>query len=218
MKDYKKIATRFHQAVSAYDKKTVIELTCPNYIQHNPNVPTGQGALVGFLDMLESSQTKIQNLRMIQDKSFVVMHHRWLNAIPFGFDQTEAFHIIRFDENQKIAEHWNVMKAATIEESIHSLENKKFQLSDFGQTKNNKTIIKNKITHANNRNSHAIFGEGNYVMSVSEGIENNIKMAYYDLFRLEDSNVVEHWPIYQEIPSENLANDNTMFGFDLASM
>ena len=37
--------------------------------------------------------------------------------------------------------------------------------------------------------------------------------VFYDLFRVENGKVVEHWDVIQEIPTENLANDNGMFGF-----
>lgn len=60
---------------------------------------------------------------------------------------------------------------------------------------------------------HQILGEGNFVLTVSEGEWNGKQQVFYDLFRVEDGKMVEHWDVIQEIPSENLANDNGMFGF-----
>ncbi|WP_299519621.1 hypothetical protein [Winogradskyella sp.] len=60
---------------------------------------------------------------------------------------------------------------------------------------------------------HKVLGEGNFVLTVSEGEWNNKQQAFYDLFRIENGKAVEHWDVIQEIPSEGLANENGMFGF-----
>ena len=60
---------------------------------------------------------------------------------------------------------------------------------------------------------HKVFGSGNFVLSISEGIQNDNLTAFYDLFRLENDLIAQHWNIYQKIPQTNLANENTMFGF-----
>lgn len=60
---------------------------------------------------------------------------------------------------------------------------------------------------------HKILGEGNFVLTVSEGSWNNKQQVFYDLFRVENGKMVEHWDVIQEIPTEGLANDNGMFGF-----
>lgn len=59
---------------------------------------------------------------------------------------------------------------------------------------------------------HKVLGEGNFVLTVSEGEWNGKQQAFYDLLRFENGKAVEHWDVIQEIPTENLANQNTMFG------
>jgi len=59
---------------------------------------------------------------------------------------------------------------------------------------------------------HKVLGEGNFVLTVSEGEWNGKQQAFYDLLRFENDKAVEHWDVIQEIPTENLANQNTMFG------
>ncbi len=62
---------------------------------------------------------------------------------------------------------------------------------------------------------HAVLGEGNFVLTVSEGQWNGTTNAFYDLFRMEDGMIVEHWDVIQPVPTEGLANTNGMFtGFD----
>lgn len=57
---------------------------------------------------------------------------------------------------------------------------------------------------------HRIFGEGNFVLTQSEGRWNGKPQAFYDLFRVEEGKIVEHWDVIQEIPSE-MAHANGMF-------
>ncbi len=60
---------------------------------------------------------------------------------------------------------------------------------------------------------HKVLGEGNFVLTVSEGEWNGKQQVFYDLFRVSNGKMVEHWDVIQEIPSEELANNNGMFGF-----
>lgn len=60
---------------------------------------------------------------------------------------------------------------------------------------------------------HKILGEGNFVLTVSEGEWNGKNQVFYDLFRFSNGKAVEHWDVIQEIPTEGLANQNGMFGF-----
>lgn len=62
---------------------------------------------------------------------------------------------------------------------------------------------------------HKVLGEGNFVLTISEGQWNGTTNAFYDLFRMEDGLIVEHWDVIQPVPTEGLANTIGMFtGFD----
>lgn len=60
---------------------------------------------------------------------------------------------------------------------------------------------------------HKVLGEGNFVLTVSEGEWSGKKQVFYDLLRFENGKAVEHWDVIQPIPTEGLANTNGMFGF-----
>ncbi len=60
---------------------------------------------------------------------------------------------------------------------------------------------------------HKVLGEGNFVLSIAEGTHKGKPAAFYDLVRLEDGKIVEHWDVIQPIPTEGLAHANGMFGF-----
>ena len=52
---------------------------------------------------------------------------------------------------------------------------------------------------------HKVLGEGNFVLTVSEGEWNGKSQVFYDLLRFENGKAVEHWDVIQEIPTEGLA-------------
>lgn len=61
--------------------------------------------------------------------------------------------------------------------------------------------------------SHMVLGEGNFVLAVSEGkFGKGEHTAYYDLFRLENGQIVEHWDVIETIPPRSQwKNDNGKF-------
>lgn len=60
--------------------------------------------------------------------------------------------------------------------------------------------------------NHMILGEGNFVLSVSEGTFGGTPVAYYDLFRIENGYIAEHWDVIQDIPNEEQwQNENGKF-------
>jgi predicted SnoaL-like aldol condensation-catalyzing enzyme len=47
---------------------------------------------------------------------------------------------------------------------------------------------------------HRVLGEGNFVLVVSEGTFGERSTSYYDLYRLEDRKIAEHWDALESIP------------------
>ena len=48
---------------------------------------------------------------------------------------------------------------------------------------------------------HKVLGEGNFVLTVSEGVFAGNHSAFYDLFRVENGKIAEHWDTIETIPS-----------------
>ena len=60
--------------------------------------------------------------------------------------------------------------------------------------------------------SHRVLAEGNFVLSVSEGFSNGVHSSFYDLFRLADGKIVEHWDTTEAVPPKSeWKNDNGKF-------
>lgn len=59
---------------------------------------------------------------------------------------------------------------------------------------------------------HRVLGEGNFVLSVCEGEKEGRHAAFYDLFRVENAKIVEHWDTTEHIaPSSEWKNNNGKF-------
>lgn len=59
---------------------------------------------------------------------------------------------------------------------------------------------------------HRVLGEGNFVLVVSEGHLGGKHNSFYDLFRVENGKIAEHWDAIEEISAkENWKNNNGKF-------
>ncbi len=62
--------------------------------------------------------------------------------------------------------------------------------------------------------NHLILGEGNFVLSVSEGSFAGNPTSFYDLFRVENGKIAEHWDVMETIlPKAEHKNTNGKFNF-----
>ena len=61
---------------------------------------------------------------------------------------------------------------------------------------------------------HKVLGEGNFVLAVSEGALGGRHTSFYDLFRVQNGKIAEHWDTIESIPpKEQWKNQNGKFGF-----
>jgi len=242
-----------------YSEEGVRKYIDSNFIQHNPFVPTGRDAMIGFLPALKESGITYTNHRILQDGEFVVLHNSFTNAQAFGAEKIVTFDIYRMKDG-KAVEHWDaispiVEKTASgrtqtdgptaIEDLDKTDSNKALALALIEdvlmgknpnkiteyisaeqydqhnpQIKDGLTGIVETVQYLTSQNNmfkytkiHKVLGEGNFVLTVSEGEWSGKKQAFYDLFRMKAGKIVEHWDVIQEIPTEGLANNNGMFGF-----
>ncbi|TMM56834.1 hypothetical protein FEE95_10050 [Maribacter algarum] len=62
--------------------------------------------------------------------------------------------------------------------------------------------------------THKVLGEGNFVLAISEGTLGDAPTSYYDLFRVADGKIVEHWDVIETIaPESEWKNSNGKFNF-----
>lgn len=59
---------------------------------------------------------------------------------------------------------------------------------------------------------HRVLGEGNFVLTVSEGKIGGKHSSFYDLFRVEKGKIAEHWDTIEAIPEKKVwTNANGKF-------
>lgn len=227
-----------------------------DYIQHNPNVPTGLAPALGFLPVLKEAGIVSKTHRLLEDGEFIIMHNTYDNAHAFGAKEVVTFDVWRMQDGQ-VAEHWDAITPVVKETaSGRSQFDGPTLVTDTHKTEENKQIVANfmedvffgkapekigqyisseqydqhnpmvkdgleglneALTYLGSQNNmfeyhkvHRILGEGNFVLTQSEGRWNDKPHVYYDLFRLQNGKIVEHWDVIQEIP-EKMAHNNGMF-------
>lgn len=61
---------------------------------------------------------------------------------------------------------------------------------------------------------HKILGEGNFVLVISEGLFEGASTSFYDLFRISNGKIAEHWDVVEKIlPESEWKNQNGKFNF-----
>jgi predicted SnoaL-like aldol condensation-catalyzing enzyme len=59
---------------------------------------------------------------------------------------------------------------------------------------------------------HKLLADGNFVLSACEGLRDGAQISFYDLYRLSDGKIVEHWDTTETIPAiSEWKNENGKF-------
>lgn len=74
-------------------------------------------------------------------------------------------------------------------------------------------MAKRGVTMDYNTN-HKVLGEGNFVLAISEGSFEGKETSFYDLFRVENGKIAEHWDVMETIAKKDAwQNENGKFNF-----
>lgn len=244
MTNTEKALTLIHTFANG-DTKTASELLAENYIQHNLAYGTGRDAFVGSVAYLASApvRTTVENIRAFKDGDKVFLQTIYNFA---GAGEQVAFDIFRFDEEGKIAEHWdNLADRAGNNPSGRTQTDGCMELKDLDRTEENREVVKNFLYDVMQGNHpektpdyfdgdtyiqhntgiadglsglgaalealagqgiqmiyttvHQVLAQGNYVLAVSEGTFGGAPTSYYDLWRVENGKIAEHWDVMETI-------------------
>ena len=233
------------------------ELLAPGYIQHNLAFGTGADAFVAAVEGLAQApvKTTVNSIRAFEDGDKVFLQTVYNFA---GAGEQVGFDVFRFDEDGKIAEHWDNLadKAApnpsghtqidgTLEKKDVDKEETRNVVAGFvgdvlrGENPDKLTsyydgdkyiqhntaiadglsglgaaleaMAKQGISMVYNK-THMVLADGDYALACSEGTFGGVPTTYYDLFRVENGFIAEHWDVMETLADKSTwANENGKF-------
>ena len=234
------------------------ELLAEDYIQHNLAYGTGRDAFISSVEYLASAdeKTTVENIRAFEDGDKVFLQTVYNFA---GAGEQVAFDIFRFDNEGKIAEHWdNLAAKAEPNPSGHTQIDGTTEVTDLDKTEENRKLVEDflyDVMQGNNLDktpdyfdgdtyiqhntgiadgvsglnealaalaeqniqmiyttTHQVLAQGNFVLAVSEGTFGDKPTAYYDLWRVENGKIAEHWDVMETIADKSTwQNQNGKF-------
>ena len=107
LEENKKNAVAFYKmAYEGNPRDAVDRFVGDVYIQHNPAVEDGQGGFIDYFERMakEYPEKDIEFVRVIAEDDLIALHthQTWPGNIEYV-----TMDFFRFDENGKIAEHWD---------------------------------------------------------------------------------------------------------------
>lgn len=74
------------------------------------------------------------------------------------------------------------------------------------------SLIRDKQLSFGANKTHYVLADGNYGLAVSESTFGGVPSTYYDLFRVENGKIAEHWDVMETLAAEDTwANSNGKF-------
>ena len=233
------------------------ELLAPGYIQHNLAFGTGADAFVAAVEGLAQApvKTTVNNIRAFEDGDKVFLQTVYNFA---GAGEQVGFDVFRFDEDGKIAEHWdNLADKAAPNPSGHTQIDGTLEKKDVDKEETRKVVAgfvgdvlrgenpdkltsyydgdkyiqhntsiadglsglgaaleamaKQGIAMVYNK-THMVLADGDYALACSEGTFGGVPTTYYDLFRVENGFIAEHWDVMETLADKSTwANENGKF-------
>ncbi|MBO9478517.1 nuclear transport factor 2 family protein [Shimia sp. R11_0] len=244
----------FTAAFVDHDPQAADALVTPDYIQHNPQIPTGAQGLTGFIPMVAQSGMTVTTHRVLSEGDLVVLHSSFDNAVAFGAPSLAAFDIFRVEDG-KVAEHWdNLQPIPQTTASGRGMLDGPTEIKDHAHTEANKALVLGFVHDVlggaapekapqysevymqhNPQLADGIDGlmagtkawadqgyvitkfepqivvaEGNFVFVASDATVSGEPWAFFDLWRVEDHKIVEHWDVVAPTPAQ-MAHDNGKF-------
>ena len=229
--DYKQKAVDLLKALETRDPKPFSYINPHKYIQHNLDVGDGPAGVAALAKSLPP-ETKVKIVRAFQDGDFAFVHV----AYDF-FGPKIGFDIFRFEDGL-IVEHWETITDLDRTEANKALMRRYMddllggRRETFPSYFNGSAYIQHNPWVADTipgllaglkalaekgkavvyKKVHMVLGEGDFVLVVAEATFGDVPTGIYDLYRIEDGKIAEHWDTLQAIPSRSdWKNENGKF-------
>lgn len=91
-------------------------------------------------------------------------------------------------------------------------EHNPFMSDDLNMLRSHLAAESEKGRHVDYQRLHRVLAEGDFILTVCEGQSGGVHTSFYDLFRVADGKIVEHWDTTEKVvPREEWKNDNGKF-------
>lgn len=225
------------QSIESGDRHPLAHFDSRRYVQHNLALGDGFGALLEFLDSLPAGSSRVRPLRTFEDGDISFAHFEYFLA-PLG--EVVGFEVHRWEDGH-IVEHWDnlqplagpSMTDGTVERGDPARTGETKQVaaafvSALRQGQAPEPVSAGYVEHHPAADPtrpwwfsaagveytilHRTLGEGDFCLTMAEGRLAGEHTAFYDLFRVEDGLVAEHWDVLERIPPrDQWRNDNGKF-------
>jgi predicted SnoaL-like aldol condensation-catalyzing enzyme len=219
------------KGIETGDPDSVKVVNEEKYIQHNPQTEEGGEGLAQLFSRLSKTNPKVEIVRLFEDGDYVFGHTIYdFSSVRIGFE------VFRYDGDQ-VVEHWDniqprngdMVGGTTEVKDFDETENNRKIIGRFLQDlfidKNYSFFstyidtscycehstfmdILEKMKVTNYHVTHRILAQGNFVLAVNEGTKDNIQHSFYDLFRIENGKIVEHWDTIEKVPPKSEWRNN----------
>ncbi|PSL42857.1 putative SnoaL-like aldol condensation-catalyzing enzyme [Chitinophaga niastensis] len=221
--------------IGQLDSSYIDTYVSDRYIQHSPTVPDGKAGLLQVLHYLKQmpqpAERKSPVVRVIADGDFVMLH---MDLVFMG-SRRAVIDLYRLEEG-RLAEHWDASQEQREQAAGDStMTNGTVDITDLALTEENKSIVSRFFLEPTavllsadytehdpfigwldtylaaqvNRTVHRVIGEGNFVLVQSAGEEGPFPFVFYDICRIENKQIAEHWRVMQAIP-DVMSHENGM--------
>ena len=235
MSKRKQLVYNLLKGIERGDPEAVKVVNEDKYIQHNPQTHEGGEGLAHLFKRLSKTNPTVEIVRIFEDGDFVFGHTIYdFASVRIGFE------VFRY-EGEQVVEHWDniqprmgdMVGGATEIEDLELTEANRHLVGMFidevfvgGKPEKFETYIRRdayiehsptldifeKAESMNYTQNHRLLAEGNFVLAVNEGYSGEVHTSFYDLFRVEQGKVVEHWETTEAIPDRSQwKNDNGKF-------
>ena len=225
------------KGIETGDPAAVAVVNQSKYIQHNPQTQEGGEGLAALFKRLSKTSPRVNIVRAFEDGDYVFAHTEYdfsnrkigFEVFRFEGDQVvEHWDNIQARKGPNSSGHSMVNGPADVADVALTEANRKVVGSFvrdilinraaefFSQyvekehyTEHNPELdVADKAVAMKYDRTHRVLAEGNFVLAVSEGASGGVHTAFYDLFRVAESKLVEHWDTTEAIPPRSEWKNN----------
>jgi predicted SnoaL-like aldol condensation-catalyzing enzyme len=230
----------YRKIIRDMDLSLIDDYVHENYKQHSPTIKDGRAGLCEMLTFMKTLPKPTEKslspiVRVIADGDLVAVHL----DVKFMGKRYAVVDLMRLEAG-KLAEHWDAGQEYQFTDSPITMTNGSTIIEDSVDAEKSKRLVKefyDEIMNGDISNYYKYFtddfiehsfalgllsvwgcdikvkriiGEGNFVVVHCEYIGIGKSSVFFDIFKLEDNKISEHWSVGQEVP-EVMLHGNGMF-------